>query len=319
MLALPGVGRVLCTAADNACLAGMMHLLCRSIRDRAVPCLALFTALLFALLIWAPVGLRASQPGIQIISGDQTTTLSRDALLQRADLTEVRIQRDPTYKRSMSYRALPLARLLHDLPVKPGEVIEVSASDGFVTPIPSDLLFAKDGSASVAYLAIEREDEPWPVIPGKTVSAGPFYVVWIKPEASGVRSEQWPYAVVSFHSAESPLRRWPVLAVDTALPADSPIRAGQSLFITQCMVCHSINGAGNVDVGPDLNIPQNPTDYLTAPALHQLIRNPASVRHWPEMKMQGFEPDALSDQEIDRIIAYLAHMARRKAASAPAE
>jgi mono/diheme cytochrome c family protein len=280
--------------------------------------LTLFTGLLFACM--APAGSWASQPVIGIVSGDQTTTLSRDALLQRADLTEIPIQRDPTYKRSASYRAVPLARLLSDLSLKPDEVIEVVATDGFVTPLPADLVFAKNGAAAaVPYLAIEPAEKPWPVIPGKTVSAGPFYLVWFRPEASGVRSEQWPYAVASFRTAESPLRRWPALAVDAALPADSPIRAGQSVFITQCMVCHGLNGSGNADVGPDLNIPQNPTEYLTAPALRQLIRNPASVRHWPDMKMQGFEPDALSDQEIDQIIAYLGHMAGRKTASAPAK
>jgi mono/diheme cytochrome c family protein len=129
-----------------------------------------------------------------------------------------------------------------------------------------------------------------------------------------VRSEQWPYAVASFRIAEPPVRRWPALAVDPKLPADSPIRAGQALFITQCMVCHTLNGAGTAHVGPDLNIPQNPTGYLTSTALHQLIRNPASVRNWPDMKMQGFDPDALSDREIDLIIRYLTHMAGRKKA-----
>jgi mono/diheme cytochrome c family protein len=100
--------------------------------------------------------------------------------------------------------------------------------------------------------------------------------------------------------------------VDETLPADSPIRAGQALFITQCMVCHTLNGAGSAHVGPDLNIPQNPTRYLTSPALRQLIRNPASVRTWPDMKMQGFDQDALSDREIDLITQYMAHMAGRK-------
>jgi mono/diheme cytochrome c family protein len=78
------------------------------------------------------------------------------------------------------------------------------------------------------------------------------------------------------------------------------------------VVCHTLNGAGNAHVGPDLNVPQNPTGYLTSTALHQLIRNPASVRNWPDMKMQGFDQDALSDHEIDLIIQYLAHMAGRK-------
>jgi hypothetical protein len=71
-------------------------------------------------------------------------------------------------------------------------------------------------SESVPHLAIEPEDAPWPVIPGKTVSAGSFYVVWLRPEASGIRSEQWPYMIASIRSTESPEHRWPELAVASA-------------------------------------------------------------------------------------------------------
>jgi len=71
-------------------------------------------------------------------------------------------------------------------------------------------------SGSVPHLAIELEDAPWPVIPGKTVSAGSFYVVWLRPEASGIRSEQWPYMIASIRSTESPEHRWPELAVASA-------------------------------------------------------------------------------------------------------
>lgn len=274
-------------------------------------CLVFLTGLLLTLLFPAAAGWGASQPVLRIVSSDQTVTLQRNALLQRADLVEIRIPRDPTYKRPTSYRAVPLAALLRDLPLQPDEEVQVEATDGFVTTLPRELVFPKNASASIPYLAIEPSGEPWPIIPGRTISAGPFYVVWLKPEASGVRSEQWPYAVASFQSAEPSWRRWPALAVDPSLPAQSPIRVGQALFVTQCLVCHPLNGAGPARVGPDLNIPQNPTEYLKPTALRQLIRDPASVRHWPEMKMQGFDENALSNQEIDLIMEYLAHMAGR--------
>ena len=45
--------------------------------------------------------------------------------------------------------------------------------------------------------------------------------------------------------------------------------------------------------------------------LHALIRDPKSVRSWPTMQMPGFAKDQMSDREIDQIIAYLTHMARR--------
>ena len=83
--------------------------------------------------------------------------------------------------------------------------------------------------------------------------------------------------------------------------------------MTQCLVCHQLNGAGSANVGPDLNRPENPTEYFQGEALHRYIRSPAALRHWPTMQMQGFDKDALSDHEIEEIIAYLRHMASRKA------
>ncbi|MFO1128018.1 MAG: cytochrome c [Rhodospirillales bacterium] len=278
--------------------------------------LILLAGWLSMLLGLVPTELRAAQPGIEIVTGDRSVKLSRGELLQRGDLTTIDIPRDVTYKRPMTYRAVPLAALLREASLTPermpGEMIEIVATDGFITVLPPALALPKDETASVPYLAIEPEDVPWPPIPGKTESAGPFYLVWLRPEASGIRSEQWPYRVASVRSTEAPEHRWPELAVNASLPPDSPIRAGQALFLTQCMVCHRLNGAGSADVGPDLNLPQNPTEYLQPAPLRQLIRNPASLRSWPAMQMQGFDDEALSDHDIDLITQYLAHMAGRK-------
>ena len=71
--------------------------------------------------------------------------------------------------------------------------------------------------------------------------------------------------------------------------------------------------AGASDVGPDLNLPMNPTEYMTEAGLHALIRDPKSVRTWPGMKMNGLPSDLRSDTEIGLfIIGYLKHMAGRK-------
>ena len=65
------------------------------------------------------------------------------------------------------------------------------ALDGFIAQLPSDLVFNTDESKAVAWLAIEPADHPWPSIPGKEVSAGPFSMVWTGTEVGSVRSEQW--------------------------------------------------------------------------------------------------------------------------------
>lgn len=255
---------------------------------------------------------RANEPQLILEFGGASQSLGRDALLASPAATTIEIPQDPSYGRPMRYRALPLATLLAGNRIRPDQVLETVASDGFVAMLPSDLVLASAAGASKAYLAIEPASAPWPALPGKTAGAGPFYLVWLDPEASGVRGEQWVYMVSIIRSADSPAKRWPALAVDPALPAGDPLRSGQALFVTQCLVCHRLNGAGSAAVGPDLNLPMNPTEYFQPAALKRYIRDPQSVRRWSGMRMEGFSPAELSDREIDRIIDYLRYMAGRK-------
>jgi mono/diheme cytochrome c family protein len=59
-------------------------------------------------------------------------------------------------------------------------------------------------------------------------------------------------------------------------------------------------------------LPVNPTEYFTDAGLRALIRDPRSVRTWPEQRMPSFAEDDLTDEEIGLILAYLRHMAGRK-------
>ena len=269
-------------------------------------------ALIVLCLLLLPGMARAAEPSVTVTVGGETREFTRDQLLARPDATTIQVARDITYRVPMSYRAVPVAALLAGMTLPPDSVIEAVALDGFVAQLPLDLVRNTDPGKAVAWLAIEPADHPWPAIPGKDASAGPFYVVWTGAEAGSIRSEQWPYQMAKLASQPSPASRWPALGVDPALPATDPIRAGQALFVVQCLTCHKLNGAGAADVGPDLNRPQNPTEYLTPEGLHALIRNPKSVRTWPAQAMPGFPPDYLSDREIDLVIAYLKHMAGRK-------
>jgi mono/diheme cytochrome c family protein len=162
------------------------------------------------------------------------------------------------------------------------------------------------------WLGIEPADPPWPRLPGKDLSANTFYIVWIGPAAATIRSEQWPYQVLRLASQPSPVARWPALDVAPSLPAKDSIRAGLALFVTQCLPCHTFNGAGASSVGPDLNQPMNPTQYMTKDGLHMLIRDPRAVRSWPGQQMPGFSAEQMSDREINLVIDYLRHMAARR-------
>jgi mono/diheme cytochrome c family protein len=233
-------------------------------------------------------------------------------LLADPDLITIDVPLDNAYGGPMRYRALPLEHLLAGLDLPRDQVLESVASDGFIGLLPVDLVLHPKADAARAYLAIEPPDAPWPNLPGGKLTAGPFYIVWLNPAASGVRSEQWPYRVVTVRNTDSPAKRWPQLAVDPHLPADDPVRAGQALFVTQCLACHKMNGAGSAVLGPDLNLPENPTEYFQPDALKRYIREPSSLRHWQGMQMKGFSTATLSEREIDLIVDYLAHMARRK-------
>ncbi|MGN8111728.1 c-type cytochrome [Paraburkholderia sp. 22098] len=254
----------------------------------------------------------AAQPMIELTIGGSTRSFSRAALLARPDAAEIHVPRDVAYGTSTTYRAVPLADLLDSTRLPADSVLEARATDGFAAQLPMDLVSNRDPATAVAWLAVEDPVKPWPNLPGKSVSAGPFYLVWVGREAASVRSEQWPYQIAKLATQPSPSTRWPVLAVDPALPATDPVRAGQGLFITQCLACHRLNHAGSADTGPDLNVPMNPVEYFQPAALRRYIRNPASVRDWPGRTMPAFPRDQLSDREIDLIVAYLAYMAQRK-------
>ncbi|HMC45176.1 MAG TPA: cytochrome c, partial [Caballeronia sp.] len=189
--------------------------------------------------------------------------------------------------------------------------LQITATDGFVTNLPAALVHGDSGHGATPWLAIEPQDKRWPRT-SKGADVGPFYLVWINPGASGVMSEQWPYQINAIRVVASRAAKWPQLAVDDSVPANSPVRRGQTLFATQCMVCHRMNGAGDASVGPDLNLPRNPTEYFQAWALRAYIRDPKSIREWSGMKMPGFDKANLSDPDLDAIIAYLGYMAHRR-------
>ena len=254
----------------------------------------------------------ADEPVLTIDIAGTQRQLTRTQLLGDPAIATIKVANDIAYGRTMTYRAVPLDRLLAGIDLPHDQVLEAVASDGFVGLLPPDSVLHPPAAGARAYLAIEPAENPWPLLSNGKASAGPFYVVWAGPGAAQVKSEQWPYQVVTLRSAASPVDRWPALAVDPALPADSPVRAGEVLFLSQCFACHKLNDAGSAEMGPDLNLPLNPTEYFKPDALKRYIRNPASLRHWPDMQMKGFSEASLSDHEIDLVIAYLTHMAGRK-------
>jgi mono/diheme cytochrome c family protein len=106
------------------------------------------------------------------------------------------------------------------------------------------------------------------------------------------------------------------MAPSPTLSPRDPARRGFDVFVRNCSVCHTVNLGGDASVGPDLNVPYNPTEYIRPDALRRLIRDPQSLRRWPQARMPAFPSRVISDRELTDLLAYLRHMADRRVSSA---
>lgn len=274
-----------------------------------MPTLARLSGLLLALAGALAMQLAAAAELHLEIGGK--TTLTTEQLLARPDARRIEVPGDVSYRRAMTYRAVPLRDLPGMARLGAGEDLQIVASDGFVTNLPKSLVLPDTGTGAQAWLAIEPGDQPWPRTASGKV-AGPFYLVWLHPEASGVRSEQWPYQIAAMRAVPTRAGKWPQIEVGSEVPADSVLRRGQKVVATQCMACHKLNGAGDATLAPDLNVPHGPTEYFQPWVLRQFIRDPRSIRSWPDMKMPPFPPSSLDDADLDAAIAYLSYMASKR-------
>ena len=266
------------------------------------------------LLIFAIAGLVALMVGtasaqtLTITGRNSAKTYTRGELLANPATREITIA-DPVYHRTMTYRAIPAALLLKDGGLGPDDYVQARAVDDFSIGVPGHLF---DDAAHVEpFVAIEDPAAPWPSVPGKSETAGPYYLVWrIVPPAT-VSAEFWAYHLAALAVTDGPVKRWPALGVGADVPADDPIRTGLDRYVALCIACHRFKGAGEGRQGPDLGEPMMPTQYFQIPALKKLIRDPNSVRRLPEGKMPGYDQQTLSDSDLDALIAWLAYKAGR--------
>ncbi|WP_426141972.1 c-type cytochrome [Pseudomonas sp. DWP3-1-2] len=254
------------------------------------------------------VTLHAAQLTVELANGVHTWDTAQ--LLAHPQARDVLIANDVAYKRDMTYRALPVAALLDA--VTPQDHVQAVATDGFAAELPAAPLLQRTGAH--AWLAIEDPSHPWPKLGNGKQSAGPFYLVWTDPAQSRISPEQWPFGLAKMRVLAPVAERFPALMPDAGLAADDPVNAGFALFQKNCFACHRLNGAGDSQLGPDLNLPHSPTEYFAADYLRLYIRDPQKLRHWPQAKMPAISTNVLSDAELDQVIGYLQHMAQQRRA-----
>ena len=267
-----------------------------------------FAGAIAAAIFWASA---AADPSLTVVTGERTAIYATAGLLALPGATSVALDADPVYRVSTNLRAVPIASVLPG--AAPDDAVRFLAGERLVATIPAAQLLAPGGAS--AYLAIEPADAPWPPLKaGDAATAGPFRLVWPRADKSMMIAQLWPVQITRIEEVQPLAKRYPMILPASSVAPNHPIRAGFAIFQKYCMSCHTLNGGGDSNVGPDLNIPYNPTEYLRPDALRRVIRDPQSLRLWPGSKMPAFDAKTLSDRELAELVAYLRHMADRKVA-----
>ena len=271
------------------------------------------------LLLTTPSFAETQEPVLTIktLSGEKVFTKSD--LLKLPGVKSLTIENDPAYPalkgtgQKITYKlAVPAASVFKNLGLDLDSTVMFKCLDGFSGPISLKRMTSQDADGSMAYIAIE--DSSWRKLKSDSpVTAGPFYLVWENPEKSKIVTEEWPYQLAAFEvSTKSLSELYPDAAPAADIKVGSATEKGFKTFVTNCSVCHSINGNGSAQIGPDLNSPHSPADYLKKDFFFKLVRNPQNLRTWPNSRMNGFDEKSLSKQDLENIWTYFEYLAAKK-------
>jgi mono/diheme cytochrome c family protein len=234
-----------------------------------------------------------------------TRTLSVSDFKKMKSNHELTLHEDSHGKKAhLVYQVVKVKDVLAKIDIPEGSSLLFTATDGFSGSIETSRLLDEAKNHSHAFIAY--------TLPKEEEKLGPFYLIWENPKASHISTEEWPYHLASLEVKNAADVSYPKIQPDASIKANDPIRKGLQIFQKNCFVCHTLNREGTSQVGPDLNVPFNPTEYLKDGFFERYVRNPQDLRHFPNDKMNGFSKEAISDEELGALKAYLTHMAKRK-------
>ncbi len=216
-------------------------------------------------------------------------------------LKEVRVTNlDPVYKVKKTFVGFKLKDLIELAGPIPTELDEVSfiAKDGYAPSMGVSELSLQNGI--LAYRESSRASGfPVYLSPGKKISFEPFYLVW-ENEEKVPENYPRPYQLVRIEFKKFTEKFKGMYPKE--IEGNSAVKKGFTVYRGLCFRCHSINGLGG-SLGPELNSPNNITEYWHKSALKKFIKGPAAFRANSKM------PDVpLSDEDIDQVLAYLEFM-----------
>lgn len=220
--------------------------------------------------------------------------------------TIITVIKDPVYHKTKKYQAVNLLTLLKTkidlskIDIKNTKIV-FECIDGYKPEMNLGLFLE-----SKPFLAFKDIDAPkgtkWEKIikGGNEMDAEPFYLVYEGISGKDNRYK-WPYNLIKIHLEL--LNK----SSKELLPADNKkVQSGYTLFQSQCITCHSINGIGG-SMGPELNYPKSVTEYWIEKELVDYIVNPSSFRHKVKMPTLG-----ITKQESQQIVDYLKYMSEHK-------
>jgi cytochrome c2 len=164
-------------------------------------------------------------------------------------------------------------------------------------------------AAHEAFIAFQQHGSPGKFAPvrgedDKVIELAPFYLVW----AEGPKLKDtvpWPYQLTGIQVIDFSHEFAAIVPANVA--PDAPPMAGFRIFKSRCLSCHSINGQGG-QIGPELNVPMNVTEYWHEGHLRKFIRDPGAYRRGTRMP----QFTDLSEHDIDSVVSYLKVMKSQK-------
>jgi len=262
--------------------------------------IALFITLVSCPLLVPISNAKLPSDDLQIVLPSVTVHYSLAQLKAKLKPVEVTLY-DPNYKKAMTFEGFPLLALLKVAGLSQsagGDEVVFTAQDGYAPNTNFEMLrlhhaivaYREKGSFTFAKLA-----------QGKAmVSPAPYYLVWEEGE-NLADNVPWPYQLVKIEVVNFKEKFGKLYPEGVVV--DDAVMKGFKTFKNECIRCHSINLQGG-EIGPELNVPLNITEYWSADTLLRFIPDASSFRY--KSKMPPFPK--LDKMQVEQVIEYLKYM-----------